>query len=83
MTLREKFLPRMYCFFGSGMLSNTYDEKVANDNATECEKITDELAVGFAEWMLLLLYDKMYNNKPIETANVNELLKIYKKENGL
>lgn len=30
------FLPKMYCYFGSGMLSNHYDEKVALDNAKEC-----------------------------------------------
>ena len=30
------FLPKMYCYFGSGMLSNHYDEKVALGNAKEC-----------------------------------------------
>ena len=30
------FLPKMYCYFGSGMLTNHYDEKVALDNAKEC-----------------------------------------------
>ena len=30
------FLPKMYCYFGSGMLTNRYDEKVALDNAKEC-----------------------------------------------
>ena len=30
------FLPKMYCYFGSGMLTNHYDEKVALSNAKEC-----------------------------------------------
>ena len=30
------FLPKMYCYFGSGMLTNHYDEKVALGNAKEC-----------------------------------------------
>lgn len=30
------FLPKMYCYFGSGMLSNNYDEEVALNNAKEC-----------------------------------------------
>ena len=30
------FLPKMYCYFGSGMLTNHYDEKVALDNAKKC-----------------------------------------------
>ncbi len=42
----------MYCFMGSGMLSNTYDEGIAENNAMECEKIADEYAVEFAEWVL-------------------------------
>ncbi|MDV3537925.1 hypothetical protein CMU94_02160 [Elizabethkingia anophelis] len=31
-----KFLPKMYCYMGSGMLTNTYDEGVANSNAVQC-----------------------------------------------
>ncbi|AQW91295.1 hypothetical protein [Elizabethkingia anophelis] len=34
--LIEKFLPKMYCYMGSGMLTNTYDEGVAKGNAVEC-----------------------------------------------
>lgn len=30
------FLPKMYCYFGSGMLTNHYDERVALDNAKKC-----------------------------------------------
>ena len=70
MTLKEKFLPKMYCFFGSGMLTNSYDEKVAESNAKECEKIADDYAVEFAEWLM--------------DSHVSELtLKEFKKEKGL
>ena len=42
--LIEKFMPYMYCYMGSGMLSNDYNEKVAIDNAKKCALITvDEI----------------------------------------
>jgi hypothetical protein len=40
----------------------------------ECEKITDEFAVGFAEWFI---QHKDFN----KSKTTNELLEIYKKEN--
>jgi len=36
--LIESFLPDMYCFMGSGMLSNDYDYKVALNNAKACSE---------------------------------------------
>ena len=42
--LVEQFMPYMYCYMGSGMLSNDYDIKVANDNAKQCALIcVDEI----------------------------------------
>ena len=42
--LIEWFMPLMYCYMGSGMLSNTYDYKVALDNAKQCAiKVCDEI----------------------------------------
>jgi hypothetical protein len=88
MTLIEKFLPRMYCFMGSGILSNTYDESVAEGNATECEKIADEFAIGFADWVgqNTINYSsgkfRMKTLKPTLFTS-KELLEIYKKEKGL
>lgn len=73
MTLIEKFLPKMYCYFGSGMLTNLYDEKVAESNAKECENITDEFAIEFAEWL---------KDKPRNQFN-RESLEQFKKEKGL
>jgi hypothetical protein len=87
MTLREKFLPKMYCYFGSGMLTNSYDEKVAEDNAKECEQIAEEFAIGFASW-----FHKNYQNQGIqlytrfgkwEKQTIEEAFEIYKKEKGL
>lgn len=43
--LIEWFMPRMYCYMGSGMLTNTYDESIALDNAKQCAlKVCDEKA---------------------------------------
>ena len=42
----------------------------------ECEKIAEEFAIGFAEWCF-----KKYNI--ISCYDMQELLKIYKKENKL
>lgn len=42
--LIEKYSPMMYCYMGSGMLSNDYDEKVVRENAIQCAKIAvDEI----------------------------------------
>lgn len=34
--LIKKFIPRMYCYLGSGMLTDSYDEEVALLNAIHC-----------------------------------------------
>ena len=77
MKLKEKFLPKMYCFMGSGMLTNYYDEKVAKENADECEKIADDYAIEFAEWCCArtIGVDYFKLNK--------EELEQFKKEKGL
>ena len=48
--------------------------------AESCEKIADEFAIGFAEWLTILVTKKsdLYLDK-----NTKELLEIYKKERGL
>ena len=47
--------------------------------AESCEKIADEFAIGFAEWLLII-----YNEDIIYDAYTKEeLLEIYKKENEL
>lgn len=43
-SLVEKYMPMMYCYLGSGMLSNSYDENVARSNAKACAIIVcDEI----------------------------------------
>ncbi len=84
MTLREKFLPKMYCFFGSGMLTNSYDEKVAEDNAKQCEQISDDFAIEFGKW----LNNKVINPNGVHhnllgSNKVSQLLPIFKKEKEL
>jgi hypothetical protein len=37
--LIERFRPQCYCFLGSGMLTNTYDERVSTMNAKQCALI--------------------------------------------
>lgn len=86
MTLIEKFLPKMYCYFGSGMLTNAYDENVALQNAKECEQIADDYAIRFLEFIHVnceedwgsdnYLYDE-------ESYTIRELLEIFKKERNL
>lgn len=51
MKLKDKFLDHVYCFMGSGVLTNTYDEEIANWNAEKCEIIADKHAVDFANWI--------------------------------
>lgn len=37
-----KFKPNVYCYQGSGMLTNTYDENVATTFAKDCARICVE-----------------------------------------
>ena len=64
MTLKKKFEEILTAFW----ISNWEDE---------CEKIADEFAIGFAEW---LLNERTGFNRETE---IKELLEIYKKEKGL
>ena len=79
MTLKEKILPKMYCFMGSGMLSNTYDKDIAEVNASECEKIADEYAVEFVKW---LIDKKSLNFAVYVNSSFEELLEMFKEEKG-
>ena len=66
MTLKEKFKEILIAFWTSEWES-------------ECEKVADEFAIGFAEWLLII-----YNEDIIYDAySKEELLEIYKKEIGL
>ena len=63
MTLREKFI--------TDLSINTLGE--AGRYATECEKIADNYAIEFAEWL---------KDKPRNQFNL-ESLELFKKEKGL
>ena len=78
MKLKEKFAPFVYCFLGSGMLTNTRDEDVVEHMAKKCESISDEFASGFLDWALLKF---SYSNFP--SYSNEELLRMYKEENNL
>ena len=71
MTLEEQFNERINYPFSE------YKEQMKilkKENYAECEKIADNFAIGFADWL----------NKDKETKNrLKELLEIYKKEKGL
>lgn len=49
------FLPHMYCYRGSGMLSNTYDKDVASRHAKECTMYHIEQMIE--QWDLLHTID--------------------------
>jgi len=71
MTLKEKFETTMVSF-----LIDKNQDKTMLDHF---DKIADEFAIGFAEWIVVA-----YNGKRmLETYNVAELLEIYKKEKQL
>lgn len=64
MTLKEKF--KEVASIDNGLTLQEVSE--------QCEKISEEFAIGFAEWALNLHYKTEINK---------ELLEIYKKEKGL
>ena len=79
MKLKEKFEEILIAFWTSEWES-------------ECEKVTDEFAIGFAEWCIKKRVDFFDDTDIGETYTIDgfvsrykmkELLEIYKKEKGL
>lgn len=66
MTLKEKFKEILTAFW----ISNWEDE---------CEKIADEYAIGFADWIRVC----KLKGRPYDFDNTKELLTIYKDEKDL
>lgn len=95
MKLKYKFLDHVYCFMGSGMLTNTYDEDIANwnaENSEKCEKIAEGFAIRFTKWVDKFYFQGTENNKYYksetsrnegEIFTIKELLKIYKEKHKL
>lgn len=78
MTLKDKFAPFVYCFLGSGMLTNTRDEDVVEHMANKCEQVSDEFAMGFLNWVQWKMSDSKFPSYSNE-----RLLRMYKEENNL
>ena len=66
MTLKEKFKEILTAFW----IDNWEDE---------CEKIADEFAIGFANWIRVC----KLKGRPYDFDNTKELLEIYKDEKDL
>jgi hypothetical protein len=66
MTLKDQFY--QYC----------NNSNVREDYAEQCEKIAQEFAIEFAEWIV-----KNCNHSKLKTLDYKELLEIYKKEKQL
>jgi hypothetical protein len=48
--LVEKFMQLVYCYSGSGMLTNSYDDDIAKQNAKACAIIcVDEIMKSYEE----------------------------------
>jgi hypothetical protein len=79
MTLKEKFKERLY--------NQSHDDseclRIKFENIDKVidsqEKIADEFAIGFAEWVRVC----KLKQRPYNFDNIKELLEIYKKEKGL
>ena len=86
MTLKEKFLPFVWFNISS---FNVYQNKEKEENSKKCEKIADDYAIGFGQWMtsgVEFIDDtercRVYCFKK-NLYTTKELLEIYKKEKEL
>ena len=66
MKLKEKFEEILIAFWTSEWES-------------ECEKVADEFAIGFADWIRVC----KLKGRPYDFENIKELLEIYKDEKDL
>ena len=85
MTLKQKF-ENVDILFESQLLKLKYDENM--DCADDCEKIADEFAIEFAEWVgrnTLTYHDGKFRMKTLTPVFLTseQLLEQFKKEKGL
>lgn len=73
MTLKEKFKEEE-------LYINPYNFKLTKESAENFEKIADDYAIEFAEWVDNIRVDRkiLY-----DTSSIKQLLEIFKKEKGL
>jgi len=57
--LVEKFIPSVYCYIGSGMLTNSYDENVAKSNAKACALICIQVIIDELEEVKQMVDDNL------------------------
>jgi hypothetical protein len=72
MTIKEKFMKLIEVPFKHKGVH------IDMNKVEECEKIADDFAIDFAEWLLIEPEDDS-----MEKCTTKELLEIYKKEKGL
>lgn len=70
MTLKEKF-KTLNTNFGR-------DAKYYHHNLIKCEKIADDYAIEFAEWVVNII-----TSNTLQYLTMKELLEVFKKEKGL
>ncbi len=87
MTLKEKFKPFTYFSEGNNSMERQYQRE---DNAIGCEKIADDYAIEFAEWLDTLkpnqrvsFWSKNGEYKGKFDMDNEQLLEIFKKQKGL
>jgi hypothetical protein len=73
MTLKEKFMKLIEIPFKD---KGVY---IDMNKVEECEKIADEFAIGFADWIRVC----KLKGRPYDFENIKELLTIYKEEKDL
>ena len=63
------FIPHVYCFMGSGMLSNTYDKDIAFINAKKCAIIAVDDVIAHHEEMFDMGFKDVHiaMSSPIKT----------------
>jgi hypothetical protein len=74
MTLKEKFIPLVW--FNSGSF-NVSQNREKDENSIKCEKIADDYATEFAEWVL----NRALGESGLELKD--DTLDKFKKEKGL
>ena len=80
MTLKDKFRPLVW--FNSGSF-NVHQNKQKDENSIKCEKIVDEFAIDFGEWLEKLIYSVDKPTYELYLKNkIKELLKDFKKQKG-
>ena len=87
MTLKEKFeeIEDLGRFSDNGY--SVWSTEVLDKQTNECEKIADEFAIGFAEWMAINYPNQrkflLKQGNLMGFYSTKKLLEIYKKEKGL